>query len=83
MDPGPPVNKDIFGMSQREKGRLRIQDLPGDLSEAVRDFEKDRFLQAALGAHISSNIIEANRAEWQEYIGQVHPWELDRYLSYY
>ena len=83
MDPGPPVNKDIFGMSQREKGRLRVQDLPGDLSEAVRSFEKDRFLQAALGAHISKSIVEAKRAEWQEYIGQVHPWELDRYLSYY
>ena len=83
MDPGPPVNKDIFSMSQREKGRLRVQDLPGDLSEATRAFEKDRFLQAALGAHISNHIIEAKRAEWQEYIGQVHPWEIDRYLSYY
>lgn len=83
MDPGPPVNKDIFEMSQRERSRLRIQNLPGDLSDAIRTFEKDRFLQAALGAHISNHIIEAKHKEWQEYIGQVHPWELDRYLAYY
>jgi glutamine synthetase len=83
LDPGPPVNKDIFTMSQRERGRLRIQNLPGDLSEAVRAFEKDKFLQNALGSHISNHIIEAKRAEWQEYIGQVHPWELERYLAYY
>jgi glutamine synthetase len=83
MDPGPPVNKDIFEMSQRERSRLRIQGLPGDLSEAIRTFEKDRFLQAALGSHISNHIIEAKHSEWQEYIGQVHPWELDRYLAYY
>ena len=83
LDPGPPVNKDIFAMSQREKGRLGIQTLPGDLSEAIRMFEKDKFLQAALGTHISNHIIEAKRSEWQSYIGQVHPWELEKYLSYY
>ncbi len=82
-DAGPPVNKDIFGMSQREKSRLRIQNLPKDLSEAIRAFEKDKFLQRALGPHISNHIIEAKRQEWQEYIGQVHPWELDRYLASY
>ncbi len=83
LDPGPPVNKDILTMSQRERSRLRIQGLPGDLSEAVRAFERDKFLQTALGAHISNHIIQAKRKEWQEYIGQVHPWELDRYLAYY
>ncbi len=83
MDPGPPVNKDIFGMSRREKGRLGIQNLPGNLSEAIRTFEKDKFLQAALGPHISNHIVEAKHLEWEEYIGQVHPWELERYLAYY
>ena len=70
-------------MSQRERSRLRIQSLPGDLSEALRAFEKDKFLQSSLGAQISSHIVEAKRAEWQAYIGQVHPWELDRYLASY
>ena len=81
--PGAPVNKDIYTMSQRERSRLRVQNLPGDLSEAIRAFEKDKFLQSALGPHISNHIIEAKRSEWQEYIGQVHPWELERYLAYY
>jgi len=83
IQPAPPVNKDIFGMSQRERSRLRIQTLPKDLSEAIRAFEKDKFLQSALGAHISNHIIEAKRSEWNEYIGQVHPWEIDRYLASY
>ncbi len=83
IDPGPPVNKDIFSMSQRERSRLRVQTLPGDLSEAVRTFEKDKFLQSVLGPHISNHITEAKRSEWQDYIGQVHPWELDRYLASY
>jgi glutamine synthetase len=83
LDPGAPVNKDIFAMSQRERSRLRIQPLPGDLSEALRLFEKSKAMQAAVGGHIAHHIVQSKRAEWQEYIGQVHPWELDRYLSYY
>jgi len=83
LDPGPPVNKDIMSLSRREMGRLGVHMLPGDLSEAVRAFEKDRFLQAALGPYIAGHMIRAKRQEWQEYIGQVHPWELDRYLAYY
>jgi glutamine synthetase len=83
LDPGPPVNKDIFKMSQRERSRLRVDVLPNDLSEAIRAFQKDKFLQNALGSRITSHIIQAKRKEWEEYIGQVHPWELDRYLSSY
>jgi glutamine synthetase len=83
MDPGPPVNKDIFRMSHRERSRLGVEGLPTDLSEAVRTFQKDKFLQNALGSRISEHIIQAKRSEWQEYIGQVHPWELDRYLASY
>lgn len=83
MDPGPPVNKDIFKMSQRERSRLGVAALPSDLSEAVRAFQKDKFLQAALGSRISDHIIQAKRREWQEYSSQVHPWELERYLAAY
>jgi len=83
LDPGPPVNKDIFRMSQRERSRLRVDLLPNDLSEAIRAFQKDKFLQTSLGSRISSHIIQAKRSEWEEYIGQVHPWELDRYLGSY
>jgi glutamine synthetase len=83
QDPGPPVNKDIFKMSQRERSRLRVDLLPNDLSEAIRAFQKDKFLQNALGSRISNHIIQAKRSEWEEYIGQVHPWELDRYLGSY
>ena len=34
MDPGEPVDRNIFKMSEREKRRLRIDQLPANLSEA-------------------------------------------------
>ncbi len=78
-----PVDTNIWEMSHREKRRLRIDDLPHDLNEACDEFEKDDKMTAALGAHITSNFIEAKRQEWREYITQVSPWELENYLAKY
>ncbi|MCB1036000.1 MAG: type I glutamate--ammonia ligase [Acidobacteria bacterium] len=83
LDPGPPVNKNIFAMSQREKGRLKIRQLPGDLSEALDQLEKDKVIREALGEHIYHHYLEAKRQEWADYIGHVHGWEQERYLAQY
>ncbi len=83
IDPGPPINKNIYKMSHRERRRLKIDELPGNLNEALDCLEKDKVIQEALGEHIYKHFLNAKRAEWREYIAQVHPWELDRYLSYY
>lgn len=81
--PPPAVNRNIFTMSQREKRRLKIEELPANLSEAVRNFEKDSLMKESLGDHIFNNFIKAKKMEWSDYISQVHQWELDTYLSYY
>ena len=54
MDPGEPVDKNVFKMSEREKRRLRIDQLPGNLSEALDNLEKDEVVTEALGEHILS-----------------------------
>jgi glutamine synthetase len=83
IEPGPPVNKNIYTMSQRERRRLRINELPGDLREAVDALERDKVVQEALTPHIMQHFVAAKRAEWHDYIAQVHDWELKRYLSVY
>lgn len=82
-DPGPPVNKNIFAMSQREMRRLRIAQLPSNLDDALDRLEKDKVLTAALGDHIAEHYLAAKRREWIEYLAHVHPWEQDRYLEQY
>ena len=83
LDPGPPINKNIFRMSQREKSRLHIDELPADLREAVRWMRKDALVREALGDHIYHHYVEAKLAAWREYSARVHAWELDRYLARY
>ncbi|HUL02248.1 MAG TPA: type I glutamate--ammonia ligase [Gemmatimonadales bacterium] len=83
LTPPDPVNKNIFEMSYRERRHYRIDDLPRDLHEALEYLEKDDTIRAALGEHIYERFTEAKQREWQEYIGRVSEWELERYLGLY
>jgi len=78
-----PVNENIWEMSFRERRRLRIDDLPHDLNEALDELEKDTVVTAALGEHIARHFVEAKRQEWRDYITQVSGWELENYLAKY
>ncbi|MFA6032789.1 MAG: type I glutamate--ammonia ligase [Myxococcota bacterium] len=80
IDPGPPVNKNIFEMSHREKRRLKIDDLPGTLEEALRHLRKDDVVRSGLSEHIYQNFLAAKESEWAQYSAVVHKWEIDRYL---
>jgi glutamine synthetase len=81
--PPDAVSKNIFTMSFRERRKYRIDELPRDLHEALEMLEKDDVIHDALGSHIYERFLEAKRKEWQEYIGQVSEWELNRYLGQY
>jgi glutamine synthetase len=83
LTPPDPVNRNIFEMSYRDRRHHRIDDLPRDLHEALERLEKDDVIRAALGEHIYERFLEAKQREWQEYIGQVSEWELERYLGQY
>jgi glutamine synthetase len=83
VDPGPPINKNIFEMSHRERRHLRIDELPGNLSEALDELEKDDLVRETLGEHLFEHFLAAKREEWQDYIKHVSPWEIDRYLAGY
>ena len=81
IEAGDPVNENIFEMSEREKKRRKIDQLPANLSDALDCLEKDDVVKNALGEHIAEHFIEAKRAEWATYISRVHPWEIDEYLA--
>ncbi len=83
IDPGPPVNKNIYKMSRRERRHLKIDELPGNLTQALDELEKDDLVREVLGEHIFEHFVEAKREEWFDYIKPVSPWEVERYLGTY
>jgi glutamine synthetase len=68
-------------MGQRERQRVGIGELPRDLGQALDELEKDRVVRSALGEHIYAHFMEAKRAEWDEFLAEVHAWEIERYLG--
>jgi glutamine synthetase len=82
-DPGKPVNKNVFTMSQREKRRLKIEDLPSTLREALDCMEKDKIIMDTLGEHLAQSYLAGKRRHWTDFLAAVHPWELEQYLSVY
>ena len=82
-DPGEPVNKNVFTMSQREKKRLKIEELPSTLREALDALEEDKVILNALGSHLSESYLAGKRQHWNDFLAAVHPWELEQYLATY
>ena len=83
IDPGPPVNVNIFDLSSAQKIALGIRLLPADLNEALGELQDSEVLRQALGEHIYRHYLAAKRQVWADYSSQVHAWELDRYLATY
>lgn len=81
MDPGAPITENIYQLSHEEQ--LKMRNLPVNLSAALDALENDQVIMNALGDHCAQNFIRAKRSAWQEYIAQVHQWEIDRYLATY
>jgi glutamine synthetase len=81
--PPPPVNRNIYLMSDDERRRLGIGSLPARLSDAVEELLADQVIQSALGDHIISHFVDAKRLETDVYRAQVSQWELEQYLAVY
>ena len=73
----PPVSQD--DISQDEIAKLDF--LPRTLMEAIREFEKDTFLQNVLGKSVSELFIARKSDEWSEFCQQVTTWEVEKYLN--
>ena len=83
IDPGPPVDTNVWKLSEDERRQYQMDSLPANLKEAVEALERDEVLTSALGEHILSHFVEAKKKEWTDYIAQVSEWELKTYLPTY
>ena len=81
--PPPSTDKNIFEMTQEEREKQGIGNLPGDLSEAIAELENSELTRKALGEHVFDRYIDAKKVEWNDYRTKVHKWEIDEYLTKY
>ncbi len=57
--------------------------LPQNLGQALEEYQRDSFIKEVLGDTIYLKLLEAKQKEWEEYIKQVSPWEVSKYLYKY
>jgi len=81
LDPGAPINENLYELGAAEIARRGIGVLPQNLSEAIDALEKDDVVKSALGAELAAEFISLKRMEWIEYCRHVSSWETDRYLE--
>ena len=76
----PPVEEDIFEMSEAARRKHGIDSLPGNLLEAIQLTEKSELVRETLGDHIFNKFIENKNIEWDQYRTHVSQFELEKYL---
>lgn len=87
IDPGDPVDANIYHLSEAEQRRLGIKVLPASLKEALEEWKSDSICEKALGKELAEKYAEFKTQEWREYepniqdnTNQVTAWEVQKYL---
>lgn len=87
VDPGEPVDVNVYHLSNGQRRELGIRVLPTSLKEALEKWTSDDICIRALGKENSEKYVELKMQEWREYEphmpndrSEVTSWELQKYL---
>jgi glutamine synthetase type III len=77
-NPGPRYDIDMYQLGHTVKDAPR---LPLNLLDAIRYFDKDAGLKAALGDDFAASYIKLKSAEWNMYAAHLTEWEREHTLD--
>lgn len=81
LDPGDPINENMYELSDKELKRLGVRQLPRTLLEATEAFAKDPLGKTVMGAELFDSFIENKTQEWWDFHNSVSEWEIENYLT--
>ncbi len=81
LEPGEPLNVNLYELSQQEIRDRGIGLLPQSLPEALDALVADRVVQNGIGTELATEFIRLKRMEWIEYSRHVGEWETQRDLE--
>ena len=71
-DPGKRHDIDMYAEGHKVRGAPK---LPLNLLDALRAFDRDKGLKAAMGAEFSAAFLKLKHQEWQSYMAHFSEWE--------
>ena len=76
----PPVETNVYEMSEEERKAKGIEALPGSLWQAIQIAEQSELVYNTLDEQVFRSFIENKKIEWEMYRSQVTDYEVRRYL---
>ena len=76
----PPIERNVFELSEDERRESGVQTLPSSLYEAIHVAEESDVLRKCLGDHLLESFLRNKKLEWSEYNSHISDYELKRYL---
>ena len=77
-DPGKRYDIDMYAEGHKVKG---APPLPLNLLDALRFYDKDKGLKAAMGEEFSAAFLKLKHQEWNDYVSHFSQWEKDHTLD--
>ena len=77
-DPGPRYDIDMYAEGHKIEGAPK---LPLNLLDAIRAYDADEGLKAAMGADFSSAYLKLKMQEWNSFVSHFSHWERDNTLD--
>ncbi len=81
LDPGEPVNENVYSRSKREIKQSGIDFLPGTLLHAIEAFEEDELADEVFG-EMKDIYIRQKTMEWEKEFFTVHPTQREEKLTF-
>jgi glutamine synthetase len=89
IEPGDPVDENLYHLSESRRKELGIKTLPTSLKEALQEWSSDDICIRALGKEIAEKYLKLKTEEWRDYESsgrmtasntEITKWELQKYL---
>ena len=79
LDPGARLDNDMY--ANPELAGDNLKQLPMNLLDAIRNYEKNSVLVAAMGEEFSGSYCKLKRNDWSKYSSSLSQWERDTTLD--
>jgi glutamine synthetase len=83
LDPGQPIDKPLYDLTDDETRARNVERLPGNLLEAIEAFDRDPLARQVLGPTMHDLFGRYKRDEWHRFHDHVTEWEQGEYLQFY
>jgi len=82
IDPGDPLDEDVYKLTPERRRQLGLKELPGSLKEAVEHLQSDHeYLEPIFSRDVIDKIVENGLKDYVEVVMRPHPYEFHLYFD--